>query len=313
MIAKKTIGVIGPGKHFENKIYPVIKKSNSYHLSGVLRKKKKDFKNIKAFNEVNFFKQNFDFIYISCPSTLHEKYILKALKSGSHVICEKPFILSKNNINKIINLSRKKNKLIFEAFMYLYHPVFKYLKTVLEKKMYGRIKYIISNFRFPSLNKRNNRYDPNLGRGFYFDSASYLISLDTHIANFLKEKKISFSARKIKHIVDLRGSILINYKNSQRFYFWGEGQKYSNNIEIFCEKATLYIDKFFSKNNDDKISMRIFLNKKEKIINFKKNNQFSEMFLNVIRNYKDFKFKEYHRNLIKQQINNLEKYEKNFI
>jgi hypothetical protein len=25
MIAKKTIGVIGPGKHFENKIYPVNK------------------------------------------------------------------------------------------------------------------------------------------------------------------------------------------------------------------------------------------------------------------------------------------------
>ena len=82
-------------------------------------------------------------------------------------------------------------------------------------------------------------------------------------------------------------------------------------INIY-ENATLYIDKFFSKNNNNNISMRIFLNKKEKIIKFKKNNQFSEMFLNVIRNYKDFKFKEYHRDLIKQQINNLEKYEKNF-
>ena len=37
------------------------------------------------------------------------------------------------------------------------------------------------------------------------------------------------------------------------------------------------------------------------------------MFLNVTRNYKKSKFREYHRKLIKQQVNNIEKYEKNSI
>lgn len=313
MIAVKTLGVIGPGKHFENKVYPVIKKINSIYLSGILRKRKKKFKNIKIYNEANFFKQNFDFVYISCPNKSHERYIFKALKSGSHVICEKPFILSKKNINKIINLSKKKNKLIFEAFMYLYHPVYKYLEKVIKTKKYGKINYIISNFRFPSLNRMNNRYNCNLGVGFYFDSASYLVSLDTHITNLLKEKIISFSSTKVKNKVDLRGNISINYKNSKRFYFWGEGQKYSNNIEIFFKNSTLFIDKFYSKNNDENIVVSIFSKNKEKIINFKKKNQFHEMFLNVIRNYKKYKFKEYHRKMIKQQVNNLEKYEKNSI
>ena len=110
---KKTIGVIGPGRHFKKNIYPAIKKSRFFNLTGVLKKKKEEFKGIKNFREKLFFKQNFDFIYISCPNSFHEKFIIKSIKAGSHVICDKPFILSKKNINKIIFLSKKHNKLIF--------------------------------------------------------------------------------------------------------------------------------------------------------------------------------------------------------
>ena len=106
----KTLGVIGPGKHFIEKIYPVLIKSDFFQLNGILRKKNKSFKNIKLYNEKNFFKKKFDFIYISCPNKYHEKYILKSLESNSHVICEKPFLIRKYNLNKILKLSKiKKN------------------------------------------------------------------------------------------------------------------------------------------------------------------------------------------------------------
>ena len=35
----KTIGIIGPGKHFSEKIYPVLKNSNFFKISGILRKR----------------------------------------------------------------------------------------------------------------------------------------------------------------------------------------------------------------------------------------------------------------------------------
>lgn len=106
----KTLGVIGPGKHFIKKIYPVLAQLDFFQLNGILRKKNKSFKNIKLLDEKSFFKTKFDFIYISCPNKYHEKYIHKSLKNNSHVICEKPFLIKKNNLNKILKLSKiKKN------------------------------------------------------------------------------------------------------------------------------------------------------------------------------------------------------------
>ena len=74
---KKTIGIIGPGNHFEEKIYPLFKKYNFLKIGGVFRKRNKKFKNINNMSEDIFFKKNFDFIYIAFSSVLHEKYIIK--------------------------------------------------------------------------------------------------------------------------------------------------------------------------------------------------------------------------------------------
>ncbi len=295
----KTIGIIGPGKHFSKKIYPVLRKSNFFKISGILRKRNLDFKNVKKFNERQFFLNKFDFVYIASPNKSHEKYIIKSLNSGFNVICEKPFVTSKKNINKIINLSIKKDKLIFEAFMYFYHPVFKYIETLIKKKRYGKIIYLISNFRYPSLDKNNNRYKKNEGNGFLLDAASYLISFDNY---FFKKKKFFFNSQKIKDKVDLRGNFFINSSGINRYYFWGEGQNYSNNLEIFFKNGSVYIDKFFSKKKDEKITAKIILKNKTSYKFFKKSNHFEIMFSQITKNYKNKNFLEKCRKQIKNQI-----------
>ena len=201
---KKTIGIIGAGSHFQKKIYPILKKSNFYQIKGVLKHKKKHVTKLKYYNELNFFKQKFDFVYISCPNNFHSKYILKSLKSNYHIICEKPFVSNSNNFNKIINLSKKKRKLIFESFSYTYHPVFIYVKRLIKQKKFSKIKYVVSNFCFPSLDKKNNRYDKNKGNGFFLDAATYPISLDTYLFNTQSKKIKSIKKNKIKSKVDLR-------------------------------------------------------------------------------------------------------------
>jgi predicted dehydrogenase len=307
-VLKKTIGIIGPGEHFKKKIYPVLKKSNFFKVSGILRIKKKKFKRVINLDENNFFKKNFDFIYISCPNQFHEKYIIKSLSSGSNVICEKPFLLNKKKLNKIINLSKKKKKLIFEAFMYLYHPAFKYVKNIIKNNKFGKLRYLVSNFRFPSLNKQNNRYFKKQGNGFFYDCAPYLLSLENELfGNFYNKNKFYYT-QKIKKKVDLKGNIFISSSKINRFYFWGEGQNYSNNIELFFDSASVFIDKFFSKKNNEDISIRIFKDYKIKEISIKKVNHFSRMFSNIKKNYKNILFQEYHRKKIMSQSNNLLKY-----
>ena len=166
--------------------------------------------------------------------------------------------------------------------MYLYHPLFQYVKKIIRNKEYGNVRYIVSNFRFPSLDIKNNRYKPKLGNGFFFDAGSYLVSLDL---NLFKKNKTDFYTQKIKREVDLRGSIFINSSKIKRFYFWGEGQIYSNNIEIFFKNATVFIDNFFSKNSNQNAIIKIFKNNKIKTIILKKTNPFMQRFLDRQKNY----------------------------
>ena len=300
---KKTIGIIGPGYHFEKNIISILTKNSFFKISGVLRNKKKKYKNFKTLNEDKFFKEKFDFVYISCPNKLHEKYIIKSLKSGFHVICEKPFLTSNNKLKEILILSKKNKKLIFESFMYLYHPIFNKLRTLINEKKRGKLRYVVSNFRFPSLNKDNQRYKKNLGGGFFYDAAVYLLSVENYLFNNTSINKKKIEQLNIRKKVDLRGFFKIKNKNFNRFYFWGEGQNYTNNIEFFFNNSYIYIDKFFSKLKNQPTYIKIFENNKIKVIKFNKNeDHFENMFYDIIKNYNKLSFQNYHRQRIANQI-----------
>ena len=45
----------------------------------------------------------------------------------------------KKKFEQILNLAKKKDKLIFECFMYSYHPVFKYVKKLIRSKNSERL------------------------------------------------------------------------------------------------------------------------------------------------------------------------------
>ena len=298
---KKSIGIIGAGKHFVEKIFPVLSNSSFYEIGGIMRKNNKPFKKIPILTEKIFFKKSFDFVYICCPNNYHEKYILKSLNSNFNVICEKPFLIRKKKLNKILNLAKYRNKLIFECFMYRYHPVFEYVKKIIQSKRYGKINYIISNFRYPSLKKTDNRYKIYEGKGFFNDAASYLISLESYLFNNFT-LNFKSTIKKIKKKIDLRGYIFLEKKKQSRHYFWGEGQNYSNNLEIFFDDATIHIDKFFSKAKSDPIYLKIY-SQNIKIIKFKPVDQFKLMFDKIKKNYQKKQFKMLNYNLIKNQVN----------
>ena len=300
---KKTIGIIGPGYHFEKNIISVLSKNSSLKISGILRNKKKKYKKFKTLSEDKFFKENFDFVYISCPNKLHEKYIIKSLKSGFHVICEKPFLTDGNKLKEILFLSKKKKKLIFETFMHLYHPIFHKLKKLINEKKRGKLRYIVSNFRFPSLNKDNHRYKKKLGGGFFYDAAVYQLSVENYLFNNVSINKKKIEQIKIRRKVDLKGYFRIKNKNFHRFYFWGEGQNYTNNIEFFFNNSCIYVDRFFSKLKKKPTYIKIFENNKIKVIKFNKNvDHFKNMFYEILKNYNKLSFQNYHRQRISNQI-----------
>lgn len=296
-IKKYKIGIIGPGRHFIRKIYPILKKNKSFKISAILRNKKEKFKKIKNFSEKEFFKKKLDFVYISTPNEIHEKYIIKSLKSDFHVICEKPFVVKKKNLLKILKLSKEKRKLIFECFMFKYHPVFKEIKKIIDNKKLGKLKYLVSNWKYSFLDKKNNRYQKKSGNGFWYDSASYLISFDNYFFKINKKIKII----KIRKKVSLRGAINFKSEGINRYYFWGEGQNYKNDIELFFTEGTVYVDQFYAKKSANKIKLKIFKNFKIYKKEYKNTNHFEKMFKDIVKNFNREDYKNLHRKNIFNQ------------
>jgi len=62
-----------------------------------------------------------DVIYNSLPNHLHAEWTIKALRAGKHVLCEKPFALTLEEVDSMIAASKESGKVLTEAFMYRHH------------------------------------------------------------------------------------------------------------------------------------------------------------------------------------------------
>ena len=130
-----------------------------------------------------------------------------------------------------------------------------------------------------------------------------MLSVENYLFNNTSINKKKIEQLNIRNKVDLRGFFTIKNKNFNRFYFWGEGQNYTNDIEFFFDNSCIYIDKFFSKLKNHVTYIKIFENNKIKLIKFNKNeDHFENMFCEIIRNYNKLSFQNYHRQRISNQI-----------
>ena len=285
---KINLGIIGDGYHFKKNIEPVLKKLNKQIDLKIFIIKKKN----KEYNYTEFFRERIDICYLATPSKTHYKLSKICIENDVSVISEKPLCETLHQAKTLILMAKNKNVFISEAFMYIYHPIFKYLKKLITNKKL-EILYAKSELTIPSLNKKNNRYNLKKGGGFYNDLAIYPLSLEYHLFNskkLFKINKLIYSDKKMP----LRGYINFKSNSFERFYFWGEGQKYCNNLSIIFKSLSVHVDNFYSKNPKYLSCIEINGKKNTKIF-FPKCNHFYEMFLDLLLNYKNKKFVLKHR------------------
>ncbi|MEK4759428.1 Gfo/Idh/MocA family oxidoreductase [Viridibacillus sp. FSL E2-0187] len=128
-----------------------------------------------------------DAVYIALPNSLHFKWIVKAIEYGKHVLCEKPIVLSLEELQTIQRKSIEKEVKVMEAFMYRFHPQILETKKLLEEGAIGEVLTIRSQFHFTLENWTDDiRVNPNLGGGALYDIGCYCIN----VQQFLLGKKI---------------------------------------------------------------------------------------------------------------------------
>jgi xylose dehydrogenase (NAD/NADP) len=122
-----------------------------------------------------------DAVYISLPNHLHAEWSINALKSGVHVLCEKPFALSLDEVDAMIAASRESGKALAEAFMYRHHLQTKILGEWVRSGRLGEIVLVRSNFTFKLHEAGDVRLELEMGGGALWDVGVYPVSFAQYV------------------------------------------------------------------------------------------------------------------------------------
>lgn len=112
-----------------------------------------------------------DAIYNPLPNHLHVPYSIAALRSGKHVLCEKPVALNIKELKQLEKVATKSSSYFREAFMIQHHPQWKWLQEL----NIGQIQSVHFMFSYPQQPSANYRNRSSDGGGPLYDIGCYAI------------------------------------------------------------------------------------------------------------------------------------------
>jgi predicted dehydrogenase len=115
-------------------------------------------------------------VYIPLPNTLHVEWSIKALEAGKHVLCEKPFDRSPENVARAFDASERTGMLLTEAFMYRHSPQTKKLEELVAGGAIGELRLIRSCFSYSLYDTDNIRLRTEVEGGALMDVGCYCVS-----------------------------------------------------------------------------------------------------------------------------------------
>lgn len=116
-----------------------------------------------------------DAVYIPSPTSSHVKWSSKAAQMGKHVLCEKPLALKAQDIDILIEIEKKNNVFISEAFMVGYHPQWHCVKKLIQGGSIGSLRHVQGAFTYFNKDPNNMRNQLDLGGGGLPDIGVYPI------------------------------------------------------------------------------------------------------------------------------------------
>jgi D-xylose 1-dehydrogenase (NADP+, D-xylono-1,5-lactone-forming) len=122
-----------------------------------------------------------DAVYISLPNHLHAEWTIRALRAGVHVLCEKPFALTLDEVDRMIAASRESGCALAEAFMYLHHPQIKIVGEWVHSGRLGEITQVWGAFNYQTETRDDVRLVPEYGGGCLWDVGVYPMSFAQYV------------------------------------------------------------------------------------------------------------------------------------
>lgn len=142
------VAIIGQGRSGRNiHAETLFQMKDKFHIAAVVdslqerRKYAVDHFHCKAYEkpEELYSHRDLDLIINATPSHLHVPVTIDFLRRGFHVLCEKPLARTKEEVEEMINVARKNNRLLSVFQQHRFSPSFVQICELIHSGMLGRI------------------------------------------------------------------------------------------------------------------------------------------------------------------------------
>ena len=186
-----------------------------------------------------------DGVYIASPNRLHYTQSHLLLEHGKHVICEKPAVVTAEEMQDLQTLAAEKGLVYMEALMMLYLPQRRLIKEMIEK--IGPIRTAHVSFaqyssKYPAYlrGETPNIFDPRFATGGLMDLGVYCVYpiLDW----FGRPEQVKASAAFLRTGADHTGSAVFTYPDKIVTMAYSKVAQGYAGTELIGENGALRID-----------------------------------------------------------------------
>lgn len=237
------IGVIGSGR-IAHRFVPETKVVNGAEVEAVLNPEKEKAEafakmhGLEAFTEFEDFIQKVDSVYIASPHLSHYDYAKRSLQAGKHVLCEIPFVLSREQALELYHLAEEKNLVLMEASKTAYCPAFGHIVTLVKSGIIGDVvdvKASLSKMVPPP----TRELDATQAGGAMTEHAPLTLMAIIKLLG-IDWKDVNFHSR-MENGVDIYTKGVLNYRHATSSFTLGIGVKTEGNLVISGTKGYIYV------------------------------------------------------------------------
>jgi len=179
-------GIVGPGK-IAHKFAQGLASLPDAKLFAVASRSEERAREFARQYKAPFFYQGYenitrnpdvDIVYIATPHPYHYENALMCLENGKPVLCEKPFTITRGQLQRIVDTSRSKKVFLMEAIWTRFLPTIQKVIEIRDSGKLGTIRAIYADFGFKAPVDYNGRlYNLDLGGGALLDIGIYPVFL----------------------------------------------------------------------------------------------------------------------------------------
>lgn len=237
------IGIVGSGR-IANRFVPETKVVNGAHVTAVMNPDKENGKSfakiygLTAYTNFDQFLEDVDLVYVASPHLTHYEYVKRALQADKHVLCEIPFLLSKDQALELYGLAEERNLVLLEASKTAFFPAFGHIVTLVKSGIIGDVVDVKS-----SLSKMvpppTRELDAAQAGGAMTEHASLTLLAIIKVLG-IEWHDVDFRSR-IENGVDIYTKGVINYPHATASFTLGIGVKTEGNLVISGTKGYVYV------------------------------------------------------------------------